>query len=113
MKNATATIFAVLLSGSFPAVAQKIHDPPWNSEHIDRLPPEVRNAVLARCATIPSAGHYFATYGPDRLTLHFEHFHCDHVAEAYCKGAQCLHQVYRLSGGHYSLVKTGYGSENE
>jgi hypothetical protein len=112
MKNSTAIIFAISLSGC-PAAAQKIHDPPWNPEHIDHLRPEVRNAVLARCATIPSAGHYFATYGPDRLTLHFEHFHCDHAAEAYCKGSQCLHQVYRLSGGQYLLVKNGYGPENE
>jgi hypothetical protein len=112
MKIATAIVLTILISG-WPAAAQKLQDPPWNPEHIDRLPPEVRNAVLARCATIPSAGHYFATYGPDRLTLHFEHFHCDHPAEAYCKGTQCLHQVYRLSGHHYSLVKTGYGPENE
>src|SRR6202171_5213207 len=100
MKNATATVLAILVSAC-PAAAQKIHDPPWNPEHIDHLPPEVRRAVFAMCATPPSAGHYFATYGPNRVTLHFEHFHCGQMSGVYCKGSQCLHQVYRLSGGRY------------
>jgi hypothetical protein len=112
MKNAKATTLAILLTVGYPAAAQKISDPPWNPEHINHLPLEVRRAVLAMCSTTPSAGHYFATYGPDRITLHFEQFHCDQGG-SYCKGSQCLHQVYRLSGGHYSLVKNVYGPEND
>src|ERR1700748_3398505 len=38
-------------------------DDPWNSERIERLPPEVRNAVIRMCGDHPPrAGHYFATY---------------------------------------------------
>jgi len=55
MKIAIAIVLTSLISG-WPAAAQKLQDPPWNPEHIDRLPPEVRNAVLARCATIPQRG---------------------------------------------------------
>ena len=48
---------------------------PWNAEHINHLPAEVRGAVLAMCQKPPSAGHYFATYFHARINLHFEHFH--------------------------------------
>jgi hypothetical protein len=44
------------------AVAQIVKDPPWNPDHIDHLPAEVRSAVVAKCGKLPSAGHYFATY---------------------------------------------------
>jgi len=32
-----------------------------NSERIERLPPDLRNAVIHMCGD-PRAGHYFATY---------------------------------------------------
>jgi hypothetical protein len=113
MKN-TATIVVAMLIGTAASSAQTmLHDPPWNPEHIAHLPPEVRQAVLAMCATEPSAGHYFATYGHDRVTLHYEHIHCGQGASAYCKGSQCLHQVYQATNGHYSLIKSGFGPEND
>jgi hypothetical protein len=38
-------------------------DDPWNSERIEGLPPEVRNAVIRMCEDhSPRAGHYFATF---------------------------------------------------
>jgi hypothetical protein len=46
----------------FARGSQVVHDEPWNSEHIDRLPPEVRDAVIHMCGSPPRAGHYFATY---------------------------------------------------
>jgi hypothetical protein len=96
------------------AVAQYVKDPPWNPEHIDHLPPEVRSAVVAMCAKSPSAGHYFATYSQNsrQINLHFEKFHCEQ-GPAFCSAAGCLHQVYALTAGHYHLVKSFYGSAND
>ena len=77
------------------AVAQYAKDPPWNPEHIDHLPAEVRSAVLAKCAMSPSAGHYFATYSQNarQINLHFEHFHCEQ-GPAFCNAAGCLSTKY-------------------
>lgn len=93
--------------------AQRLKDPPWNPEHITRLPTEVRNAVLAICPETPSAGHYFATYFNDQINLHFEHLHCERAGSSFCNGSQCLHQVYKLTGGHYRMAKSFYGSGND
>ena len=93
------------------ASAQVLKDPPWNLEHIDHLPSEVRSAVVAKCSPRPNAGHYFATYFHDEIHLHYEHLHCDTVS--FCTASQCLHQVYKMSGGHYRLAKSFYGSGND
>jgi hypothetical protein len=100
---------SVLICVGWSADAQKINDPPWNEEHISHLPAEVRNAVLAMCAQAPNAGHYFALYFHDQINLHFEHFHCEQARLTFCNGSQCLHQVYKLTGGHYHLAKSFYG----
>lgn len=94
--------------------SQVVHDPAWNSEHFDHLPPEVRNAVIRICGHPPSAGHYFATYFDNSrlIKLHFEHLHCDEKV-TFCRGASCLHEVYVSVGGHYRLVKSYYGSNND
>jgi hypothetical protein len=112
--RSTALIFVVVLLGASGSNAQvMLHDPPWNPEHIDRLPPEIRKAVLAMCPTTPAAGHYFATYLHDRVTLHFEHLHCGEPPNAYCRRGLCLHQVYVSNGGHYRLLGSGYGPAND
>jgi hypothetical protein len=103
----------VLIGTGTSADAQHIKDPPWNPEHINHLPAEVRNAVLAMCAREPNAGHYFATYFHDQINLHFEHFHCEDAKASFCNGSQCLHQVYKLTAGHYRLAKSFYGSGND
>jgi len=102
-----------LLLGSAGAFAQFGRDPPWNPEHIDNLPAEVRRAVLAMCQERPDAGHYFATYSSDRVKLHFEHFHCEKAAKPFCNGSECLHQVYKLTAGHYRLEKSFFGPRND
>jgi hypothetical protein len=105
---------AMALTGiSANAGAQIIKDPPWNPDHINHLPPEVRSAVLAMCSQAPSAGHYFATYFHGQINLHFEHFHCEQARTGFCNGSECLHQVYRLSTGHYHLAQSFYGSRND
>jgi hypothetical protein len=88
------------LAGEPLALAQFVKDPPWNSEHINSLPKEVRSAVLTMCPSHPDAAHYFATFSnkSQQINLHFEKFHCDQKA-TFCNTSGCLHQTYVLSGG--------------
>ena len=78
----------------------------YNPQHVDSLPPEIRNSILHRCS-VPKALHSFATYsdGSKRIVLHFEHFVCDGDG-TYCGPSGCLHQVWTLDRGHYHLVRS-------
>jgi len=91
----------------------QIKDLPWDPDRINRLPPEVRSAVLAMCATKPTAAHYFATHYQDRITLHFEHFHCPTGQRSFCNDSLCLHKTYKLTAGHYEPVNSFYGPRND
>jgi hypothetical protein len=86
------------------------HDEPWNSEHIDRRPPEVRNSVLHMCRVRANAAHYFATYLDNAriIKLHFEHLNCE-GRQIYRNAALCLHEEFALSGSHYRLTRHYYG----
>jgi hypothetical protein len=58
----------VLLGSELPAVSKggsvgNKHDP-WNSHHIDNLPPEIRDCIAGICKGPPAALHDFATYSP-------------------------------------------------
>jgi len=72
---------------------------PWNPQHINGLPAEVRNALARMCGTA-RAQHQFAGYFQNSrvLVLHFEHFRCGD-RRALCTQAGCLHQVYVSTGG--------------
>ena len=104
---------AVVLCGVTGASGQRVKDDFWNPDHINRLPAEVRTAVLAKCSTVATAGHYFATYFHDQVNLHFELFHCENSKVSLCNSSGCLHQVYKLTSGHYRLAKSFYGSGND
>ena len=71
-------------------------DPPWNPEHINQLPTEVRNTIRHLCGPSLLAAHYFATYSENSrfLNLHFEYSQCQ--SQKVCTPAGCLHQVYIL-----------------
>lgn len=99
---------------AFARGSQVGHDDPWNPEHIGRLPPEVRNAVIRMCRDPPRAGHYFATYFDNSrlMKLHFEHLHCD-GQPMFCNEGSCLHQEYVSTGGRYRLMKSYYGRNND
>jgi len=86
---------------------------PWNPQHIDGLPSEVRNA-LARMCEAPRAQHQFAGYFQNSrvLVLHFEHFRCGDRGPL-CTQAGCLHQVYISTGGRYRLVRSYYAPEGD
>jgi hypothetical protein len=99
-----------------PAVARGgagTADPPFNPEHINQLPPEIRNAINHLCGPSLRAGHYFATYFENSrfLKLHFEHSQCE--SQKACTQAGCLHQVYIMTKGRYRLLRSYYGSGND
>ena len=55
MRILIGTLGAILvIVASANAAAQVSKDPPWNPHHIDHLPVEVRNAVLAICPLRPN-----------------------------------------------------------
>jgi hypothetical protein len=90
------------------------HDEPWNPDHIERLPPDVRNAVLRICRGHTQAAHYFATYLDHARTvrLHFENLRCD-GEQSFRRGDSCLHEEFVALGSHYRLVKRYYASCND
>ena len=85
------------------------HDDPWNADHIDSLPPEVRSSVLHMCRVRPEAAHYFATYLDHAriIKLHFEDFNCE-GRQMYRNAGLCLHEEFTLSGTHYHQTKSYY-----
>ncbi|HLG84426.1 MAG TPA: hypothetical protein VKY22_25740 [Bradyrhizobium sp.] len=91
-----------------------LHDAPWNPEHIDRLPPEVRDAVLRMCRVKPDAAHYFATYLDHAkiIRLHFESFNCE-GRQIYRDAGLCLHEEFTLSGAHYRQTRSYYDRCND
>jgi hypothetical protein len=116
----STTIAAGLLLGFIgnlsPAIARGGlggRDSPWNPEHFDRLPAEVRTAISHLCGSLRAA-HYFATYSENSrlLNLHFEHSHCE-GNKSLCTPAGCLHQVYVLTHGQYRLLRSYYRSGSD
>jgi len=106
--------FAGYVSPAAARGSQSSNDPPWNSEHISRLPEEIRQALIRLCGESALAAHYFATYSDNSrlVNLHFEHFQCP-AHKAFCTEAGCLHQVYGRSGGRYRLLTSYYGPGND
>ncbi len=106
----TGTIMFALTPTMAPG--QSLKDWPWNPLHMARLPAEVRHAIGAMCGRQPHLGHYFATYSQhgQQINLHFEDYHCE--GGGFCRGEQCLHQTWRLRGGHFVLVNSFYASRN-
>ncbi|OAE97504.1 hypothetical protein AYJ54_35320 [Bradyrhizobium centrolobii] len=111
---AAALLSLIITSQAFGRGSQVGHDDPWNPEHIDQLPLNVRNAVTHMCGGMPRAAHYFATYLDNSriIRLHFEHLHCDHGG-GFCNSAGCLHQEYLSTGSQYRLIKSYYGRGND
>jgi hypothetical protein len=85
----------------------------YDPEHLNRLPPEIRDTVVRQCSTA-RAMHPFAQYKDNlqTLVLHYEHFYCN-TGGAFCGPAGCLHQVYVSSHGHYKLLRSYYAPSGE
>jgi hypothetical protein len=105
----------VLISAStlvltFPAVAVPVvpSDPPLSAERIQRLPPEIRTAVLSRCGAHAEAGHYFATYDNHSSVVRLDYslVYCP-SAPKICDGPSCLQQTFVLHGSKYVLSRSG------
>ena len=92
------------------ASAQTPKDSLWNSYHLTQLPSEIQRAVAVQCPAGPIAGHYFATYTPSTIVLHFEYLGCRNGPVAVCRDGQCLRQVYRDVGGHYRLERSFFAA---
>ena len=119
------TFYSLLTAAVLILVATESHDAwarasqggqdPWNADHIDRLPPEIRGALTQMCGSSPRAGRYFATYldNARMIRLHFEHLNCSSEQASFCKGVSCLQQEYLSSGGHYRLIRTFYAGGND
>jgi hypothetical protein len=90
------------------------HDEPWNPEHIDSLPPEVRSSVLHMCRVRPHAAHYFATYLDHAriIKLHFEDFSCE-GRQMYRDAGRCLHEEFTLTGARYRQTRSYYDRCND
>jgi|SRR6516225_4445949 len=86
-------------------------DPPWNHEHIDRLPPEVRNYIAGICKGPPVAQHEFATYLPSdhRWRINLEYLRCEGLGE-YRRGDQCLDVDFIEVGSHFRLARRAYAA---
>lgn len=107
-------IVACSMSLALARASLVTRDAPWNSEHIDQLPIEIRQAVDRMCGQQPRAAHYFVTYLQDsrRIKLHFEHLWCG-AQRTFCAEVGCLHQEYVSSGGRYRLFRSYYGRDND
>ena len=86
---------------TFARGSQVGYEDRWNSERIDRLPPEVRSAVTRMCGNAARAAHYFVTFFDNSrvIKLHFEQ------QARFCRGTSCLRQEYISTGGHYRLQR--------
>ena len=115
MKFALIAVGLLAIIGQVPPAfgrAGGIHaEDPWNPQHINVLPPEIRNALGHMCAA-PRAQHQFAGYFHNSrvLVLHFEHLRCGDRG-ALCTQAGCLHQVYVSTCGRYRLLRSYYAAE--
>jgi hypothetical protein len=93
-----------LARGSLPA-----QDTGWNRDHIERLPSDVRYALLRMCRDRPIASRYFATYLNQSkiVRLHFEDLQCEGGYE-FRVGRDCLREEFVAVGSHYRLARTYY-----
>jgi hypothetical protein len=115
----TVTVALLVLGGAISADARSSMpaDDRWNAQHVDALPPEIRNAIASytrMCGGPLAAEHSFARYfqnGTVKLIgLHFENVRCGNRASI-CKASGCLHQVYISTGGRYRLLSSSYVPE--
>jgi hypothetical protein len=109
-----ASVAVLLMSALSFAKGGGMHsEDRYNPQHIQSLPPDVRNTIMHRCGT-PRALHDFASYHDDlrRIVLHFEHFYCNE-RNTFCSPLGCLHQVYVLQGGRYRLLRSYYAPAGE
>jgi hypothetical protein len=84
------------------------HDP-YDSQHIDTLPLEVREYIASICKGASAAQHDFATYSPGekRWRINLEYLRCKGLAK-YRRGNQCLDVDFVAVGSHFHLARKAY-----
>jgi hypothetical protein len=102
----------LLLCSELPAVSKGSavnRDDPWNPEHIDNLPIEVRQYIVGICHGPASAQHDFATYSPQekRWRINLEYLRCNGLGE-YRRGNQCLDVDFIEVGSRFRLAGKQY-----
>jgi hypothetical protein len=102
----------LLLCGELPALSKGSavnRDDPWNPQHIDNLPIEVRQYIVGICHGPASAQHDFATYSPQekRWRINLEYLRCKGLGE-YRRGNQCLDVDFIEVGSRFRLAGKQY-----
>ena len=88
-------------------------DTPWNSQHIDVLPADIRHYITGICKGPPRAQHDFATYNPQekRWRINLEYLECNGRGLAeYRRGNECLDVDFVAVGPHWRLARKTYAA---
>ena len=101
--------YSLLLASDLPAASEQPKDDPWNPQHIDALPPDIRHFIAAICKGPAKAQHDFATYSPTerRWRINLEYLRCDGLRD-FRRKDQCLDVDFIQVGSRFRLAKTQY-----
>jgi hypothetical protein len=102
----------LLLCSALPLASKgssPVKDDPWNPEHLNVLPVEVRQYISAICKGPAHAQHDFATFSPreNRWRINLEYLQCKGVGE-YRRGNQCLDVDFVATGSRFRLATKQY-----
>jgi hypothetical protein len=102
-------VCSLLLASELPAASQQPKDDPWNPQHIDALPPDIRHYIAAICKGPAKAQHDFATYSPTerRWRINLEYLGCDGLRD-FRRGHQCLDVDFVQVGSRFRLASKQY-----
>lgn len=98
-----------LLASEPPASSFPSKDDPWNPQHIDVLPPDIRHYIEAICKGPAKAQHDFATYSPTerRWRINLEYLLCDGLRD-FRRGHQCVDVDFIQVGSRFRLASKRY-----
>jgi hypothetical protein len=108
-----ALLATTLLLGSLSiSYAGSINkDDPWDRNHLESLPAELREYIATICQGPPRAQHDFATYNPQerRWRINIEYLRCEGLARSgFRRGRECLNVDFVKVGGSYRIARKDY-----
>jgi len=103
---------SLLVLSTLPAASKaggSVKDDPWNPEHINTLPAEVRQYIGTICKGPAAAQHDFATYSPieKRWRINIEYLRCEGLGE-FRRGHQCIDVDFVEVGSHFRFASRQY-----
>ena len=109
---ASLLAMCLLLCSELPAFSKSSasnKDDPWNRDHIENLPVNIRQYIAGMCKGPPSAQHEFATYSPHekRWRINLEYLRCNGLG-VYRRGNQCLDVDFVEVGSRFRLASKQY-----